>query len=194
MRIPQLQINQSMGQIGIRWQRGSFDMEVSSATIEIDYGNPKPFQILAQPQIDQPPAKLTIDKTEFLEDVQFRKFKSLVKHLKGLAKKKIIQGTTEIASEGDQLAKIENKGNMIAQLAKKELVEDKPNITIKSISPPDIKVKTNTISVKFKPANIEVKNNFSFPKVKASGDQVDIYLKHKGKLEIEVVNNVDYHI
>ncbi|TDX58898.1 DUF6470 family protein [Orenia marismortui] len=197
MKIPQLQINQSIGRIGIKRQEGSFDIETSPPQINMDYGNPKPFQILSQPQIDNSPAELKIDNTSFLEDVEFRRFNSLVKHLRGLAKKKINQGIVEIAQEGNRLAEIENKGNKISQLAKKELTEDKQEIGLKAIpsSPPDIEVETNPVKVKVKPAKIRVETNLSFPEITATGDKFEIYLEQKGKLEIEVVDNrLDYHI
>ncbi|WP_018249195.1 DUF6470 family protein [Orenia marismortui] len=194
MKIPQLQINQTMGKIGMEWQRGNFEMNLSPIEVEIDYGNSKPFQVVSQPQIDNPSAELKIDNTKFLEDIEFRKFNSLVKHLRGLAKNKITQGIVEIAQEGDELSKIEDKGDKIAQLAKGELTDPKKEISLKVASSPSIKVETNSTNIKVNPAKIKVDSNSAFPEVRASGDKVEIYVEQKGRLEIEVVSNVDYQV
>ncbi len=188
MSVPQVRINQTVGQIGMKWTDGYFKLKNKQDNVDLEYqGAKKPGQVVGEVKIDNPPAKVEIDQTACLDDLNFRKFNSLIKHLKKEAIKKTAEGIVEIAREGDQLMMIEKGFGVIPRLAKSEL-EDKKKFGIKSVpaSKPKINAQLEQIKVNVDKVKIKVRNRFSFPEVEVKGKKVDIYLAQRGKIDISV--------
>ncbi|QTL96930.1 hypothetical protein GM661_02535 [Iocasia frigidifontis] len=191
MNIPQLKINFTRAQIGMKWIRGSMEIEQNIPQLDIDYGNSRPYQVVGDMEISNPPAEMEIDYTKPLEDLGYRKLYSLINFMSNKAKEKALEGIKEDSRDGDYLGKLELGGNRIAQLARSKLLEEKQEVNVELLPkhPPDIKVKTYPVKVTVDPADIDVESNFAFPKAKIRPDRVKIYLAQKAKLDIELVEH-----
>lgn len=191
MNIPQLEISFTMAQIGMKWTRGSMEIEQNIPQLDIDYGNGRPYQLVGNMEISSPPAEMEIDYTKALEDLGCRKLRSLISFMDNQAKEKTLEVIKEDSWDGNYLGKLELGGNRIAQLARSKLLEEEQEVNVELLPkhPPDIKVKAYPVKVTVDPADIDVKSNFVFPKAKIRPDQVEIYLAQKGELDIELVEH-----
>ncbi|MDI3547008.1 MAG: hypothetical protein PWR10_660 [Halanaerobiales bacterium] len=191
MDFPRLTVRYIFGRIGIERIPGYFRLKMGTPNMELEYKKDKPFQI------DNPAARIEIDQTKPLEDLNLRKFTSLTRYLQGKANRKCTRALTEIVSEGDRLAKIELGGNAIAELARKELDEEnrEPILTTIPRSAPEIKVKTPKLEVKGGQTRLEVESDYILPKVDYQPDDLKIYLIQKGELQIDVSGRlIDYKV
>lgn len=191
MNIPQLEISFTMAQIDMNWTRGSMEIEQNTPQLDIDYGNSRPYQVVGDMEMSNPPAEMEIDYTKVLEDLGYRKLHSLINFMDNQAKEKTIEAIKEDSQDGDYLGKLELGGNRIAQLARTKLLEEEHEVNVELLpkQPAEINIKTNPVKVTVKPADIDVKTNFVFPKAKIQPDQVEIYLAQKGELDIRLVEH-----
>lgn len=185
---PQLRINKSLGQIGINKTKGYFKINKEPPDIEIDYGTDKKRKVLPDIKIDNPEADFKIDQSKCREDYGYYRVNSLIKHIKNKNIKKTVQSIKEIAREGDYLAGIE-KNHKISEVAKKELDENKKQFRVGLVpeSKPEISVKTYSTKVDIEDNKMRIDSNFSPPSVDYKPTKVDIYMKEKGYLEMEVI-------
>ena len=83
MRIPQLEIRFTMGQIAAEWEKGSMEIEQNRPAIRLEYaGRSKPYQLFPDMEIDSPPPKIEIDSSKPLEELGFYRIHALINHLK----------------------------------------------------------------------------------------------------------------
>lgn len=192
MNIPQLDINFSMGQIGMEWNKGSMEIKQNTPQIDLDYSGSKPYQIVPDLKISNPPAELDIDNSKPLAELGFRKIHSLIDFMESKSKRKTLENLQEISRDGDYLGKLELGGERISQLSKSKMLEEIPEVNVALLpeNPPEINVKVNPVKIDITETDIKVKNNFVFPKAEIKPDQLKIYLAQKGELEIELVKHV----
>ncbi|WP_408955665.1 DUF6470 family protein [Natroniella sp. ANB-PHB2] len=186
MRIPQLNISQRSGQIGVNKITGSFQMDAQLSEMNVTYDNPRPFQVVGDVEIDNPSAIVEIDRSSFLEDLGIRKFNSYLNFLEEQAHQKVSQGIDQIVQEGERLARIENQGDPIAQIAREKFDGDRVEIRYNVSSPADINITREDLNVDVNQARIRVDLNFSYPQVEARGDKYEVYLAEEPELSIEV--------
>ena len=192
MRIPQLEIRFTMGQIAAEWEKGSMEIEQNRPAIRLEYaGSSKPYQLFPDMEISSPPAKLSIDYSKPLEELGFYRIHALINHLKNEGRGKVIEGIVETSRDGDFLGKLELGGNRIAQLSKNKMREEIPEVNVDLLpkSKPQIDAETSPVRVKIKEIDVKVENNFVFPKAKIEPDKVRIYLARKGELDIKLVEH-----
>jgi len=192
MRIPQLEIRFTMGQIAAEWEKGSMEIEQSRPAARLVYtGGSRPYQLFPDMEIDSPPAGFSIDNSKPLEELGFHKIHSLINHLKNQGREKVIEGIAETSRDGDFLGKLELGGNRIAQLSKNKMREEIPEVNVDLLpkSKPQIDAETSPVRVKIKEIDVKVENNFVFPKAKIEPDKVRIYLARKGEIDIKLVEH-----
>lgn len=192
MRIPQLEIRFTMGQIAAEWEKGSMEIEQNRPAIRLEYaGRSKPYQLFPDMEIDSPPPKIEIDSSKPLEELGFYRIHALINHLKNEGRGKVIEGIVETSRDGDFLGKLELGGNRIAQLSKNKMREEIPEVNVDLLpkSKPQIDAETSPVRVKIKEIDVKVENNFVFPKAKIEPDKVRIYLARKGELDIKLVEH-----
>lgn len=191
MNIPQIDINYKMARIGMKWEKGSMEIQQNTPRIELDYSNSHPYQIVGDMKISNPPPEMEISYKKCLEDLGYRRLLSLVRFMVSEGKKKTLEAIQESVQDGDYLGKLELGGNRIARLARSKLREKEKELNIDSLpkQPPDIKVKTGQVQVTMDLADVNVKNYSSFPKIDIKPDRVKIYLAQKGEVEIELVEH-----
>ena len=184
MEIPQIRLESTPAKIGIETRDAVVQMEQPQAELDIQ-------QIPTEMTIDRKPSKLTIDQTLAWEAMNL---KSLAKRMEEFADdgmKAAAEGTARRVQEGNELMKIENRGNPIEDHAKKNATRPEKQFNIGFI-PPHFSVKIN-----YEPADLSIDweigkviNNTKRNKPVFQYDpyDVNIYLRQKNSLEIDFVN------
>ncbi|UZJ81015.1 DUF6470 family protein [Fictibacillus sp. KU28468] len=111
MSVPQLRMESTKGQIGITTIQPVQEIEQQPADLEIQ--QPK-----ADLSIETTPGKLTIDQSQARADMDL---KSIGRRIEEFAQKGYsdwLDGLARMAQQGDELMKIENGGQPIAEQAK----------------------------------------------------------------------------
>lgn len=111
MNVPQLQIQTTPAELGLTIDKPVQQIEQPQATMEQE----QPAAVL---EISTTPSKLSIDTTAVREDVDQKSSFRRTEEYAQMGRQAILDGIGRRASEGQQLLKIENGGNVIADLAK----------------------------------------------------------------------------
>ncbi|WP_342774213.1 DUF6470 family protein [Aquibacillus sediminis] len=109
-----------MPQIRIQTQDAQISMKTNPAKQHIE--QPQAEQSIQQPKadvtIERTPSKLSIDQSQAWYDMDLKNVFERTEEAAQNAKQAVAEGTARRAREGDELMKIENGGNPIAQQAK----------------------------------------------------------------------------
>jgi Family of unknown function (DUF6470) len=111
MNFPQLRMESIFGQIGLTSQKPIQEIEQPPAEMTIK--QPK-----AELTIDRAPGKLTIDQTQAWEDMDLKHISRRIEEFAQNGYQDWLSGMARRAQEGDDLMRIENGGNPIAEHAK----------------------------------------------------------------------------
>ncbi|GGF31285.1 hypothetical protein GCM10010954_33090 [Halobacillus andaensis] len=112
MKVPQLHIQSTPARLGLTINKGQ-------QTIH----QPQAEQSIQQPQaemtINQRPGQLTIDQTKAWHNINLKSSAVRTKETAQVGEQKWMEGLARVASEGDELMRIENGGNPIAVQAER---------------------------------------------------------------------------
>lgn len=180
-------------QISIQSQNAMIGLNIKNAKLSIDSGPAK--QTIKQPeaeiQINVEPGKLTIDQSKALADVGIIPVEQSVKKMAQEAMQTAIQGSKKRRHQGDQLMKIENGGNRIAQIAKQNGERPMKQFNIGWIPSLD------GVKFDYQPARVDIKAKANEPIIRTEQTKnqfqyqpggVEVYLKQKNWLEIDFTN------
>ncbi|WP_431804177.1 DUF6470 family protein [Halobacillus andaensis] len=112
MNVPQIQIQSTPARLGLTINKGQ-------QTIR----QPKAEQSIEQPQaemsIKQRPGQLTIDQTKAWHNIDLKSIAERTKETAQVGEQKWMEGLARVASEGDELMRIEDGGNPISAQAER---------------------------------------------------------------------------
>lgn len=111
MEIPQLQIQTTPGRLGLNIEKPVQQIEQPSASID----QQQPAAIL---EVSTTNPQLSIDTTAVREDIDMKSTFKRTEEYAQMGQQAAMQGLARRAEEGQQLLRIENGGNTIADLAK----------------------------------------------------------------------------
>ncbi|MGG0644202.1 DUF6470 family protein [Sporosarcina gallistercoris] len=111
MQMPQLQIQTTPGKLGLNTEKPVQQIEQSRATIDQQ-------QPAATLEISTTRPQLSIDTTAVREDIDLKSAFKRTEEYAQLGRQAASDGVGRRAAEGQQLLRIENGGNTIADLAK----------------------------------------------------------------------------
>lgn len=111
MNIPQIQIETTRGILGLQVTKPFQEIEQPRAVLT----QQQPAAIL---EISTTRSQLSVDTTEARADVDLKSVRRRIEENAQYGKQKVSEGTARRAQEGQQLLRIENRGNVIADLAK----------------------------------------------------------------------------
>jgi hypothetical protein len=114
MNFPQIQIESFQGQIGINIDKPIQKIEQKPAEISVE-------QNQAEMTIELEPGKLTIDQTLARENLDLKSIFKRNDENAMLSKQKVMEYINKTVQEGNELMKIENKGQPIIDQAKRSL-------------------------------------------------------------------------
>ncbi|MFE1243048.1 DUF6470 family protein [Fictibacillus sp. NPDC058756] len=110
MNFPQLRMESTFGQIGLTSQKPI--QEIEQLPAELTITQPK-----AEMNIERTPGKLTIDQTQAWEDMDLKPILRRIEEFAQNGYQDWLSGMARRSQEGDDLMKIENGGNPIAEHA-----------------------------------------------------------------------------
>ncbi|MGX6441630.1 DUF6470 family protein [Neobacillus sp. K501] len=110
MRIPQIRLQQTYAQIGLNISQPRQEIEQKPADMQIKQNSSKM-------TIDRTPSKLTIDQDQAWGELGFKPTSELSREFADAGYQAAIEAIGEIASEGDQLAAIEQHSDAFVAIA-----------------------------------------------------------------------------
>jgi hypothetical protein len=113
MELPQIRLQSTNAQINIQTQKGQLEIQQPHASLSIQ-------QPPAEMKINRTPSRLTIDQTKAREDVDLKSISRRIEEAAQLGRQDWLEGIARRTQEGEELMKIENGGNPIAEIAKRK--------------------------------------------------------------------------
>lgn len=126
MNIPQLQIQTTNGVLGLQITKPTQEIEQPKATLT----QQQPAAIL---DMSTTRPQLSIDTTEARAEIDLKSVARRIAEFAQLGKQSAMEGIGRRAQEGQQLLRIENGGNMLAELAKQNVTPPPAQLGIRFI-------------------------------------------------------------
>ncbi len=182
MKIPQIRLESTNAQIGLQIKNAVNHIEQPKAALSIE-------QPTAELTIKTTRSKLTIDQTQARADVDL---KSVFKRTEEYAQKgyqDLLEGIARRAQQGNELMKIEHKGNPIANQAIQNGHKPMKEFGLKFIP------SAGSVKLNYKPAQVEIDWKPQKPIIDVTVNKpiynyepgkVEAYLERKNDLKISV--------
>jgi Family of unknown function (DUF6470) len=184
LQLPQIRLQSIFAKIGIKTTPPV--QEIKQPPAELDLQQPP-----AEMKIETTPAKLTIDQTKAWEDMDLKHIFRRIEEFAQQGYEDWLEGIARVSRQGDELMRIEDGGNPIADQAKENSEDPIYDFNIGWL-PSLFSVKTN-----FEPAkvHIDVKVNkpinrtkINKPIINYTPGKVTIDLAQRNSLKIDFVN------
>ncbi|MBS2771205.1 DUF6470 family protein [Anoxybacteroides rupiense] len=184
MQLPQIRLQSTVARISIATTPPVQEIEQPPAELEIR-------QPPAQLQIETTPGKLTIDQTKAWEDMDLKHIFRRIEEFAEQGYQDWLAGMARLSEQGDELMRIEDGGNPIADQARENSEPPMYEFNIGWI-PSLFSVKTN-----YEPAKVHIDVQARRPMIQAKPNppllrytpgKVEIDLAQRPTLKIDVVN------
>ncbi|MED4988803.1 DUF6470 family protein [Parageobacillus toebii] len=184
MQLPQIRLQSTFAKIAIKTTPPV--LEIKQPLAELDLQQPP-----AEMKIETTPAKLTIDQTKAWEDMNLKSIFRLIEEFAQKGYEDWLEGLAQVSRQGDELMRIEDGGNPIAEQAKENSEDPIYDFNIGWI-PSLFSVKTN-----FEPAKVHIDVKVHQPIIRAkinkpmihyTPGKVTIDLAQHNSLKIDFVN------
>lgn len=184
MELAQIRLESQNAKIGMRTTKAVQEIQQPKADLSIE--QPK-----AEMTIQTTPGKLTIDQTEAWADMDLKHISRRIAEAADKGYQDSLEGIARRALEGQELMKIENGGNPIAQIAKRNSEGPELKFNVGWI-PSHFSVKTNYV-----PAGVDIEVNVKKPNINVginkpiheyTPGKVDITLDQKQSLKVDFAN------
>ncbi|KGX86312.1 DUF6470 family protein [Pontibacillus litoralis] len=157
MNFPQMQIRTTDAKLGLQTRNATLKMEQPQAEMRIE-----------QPQADQSmkqhPSKLTIDQTNAWHNLDLKGILKRSEDFAAFGKQSVLEGIAKDAQEGDELMRIENGGNPIANQAERN------SILRFDMQPGGIPVH-KLVSIQYEPGSAEIHTEPNKPVIEITPQQ-----------------------
>ncbi|MGG7619643.1 DUF6470 family protein [Bacillus coreaensis] len=184
MNIPQIRLQTTSAKIEINTTPAQLLIEQIPGDLQIE-------QPMATMNITRVPGKLTIDQTKAREDVGYKSVRRAVEDAAQEGRKSVLEGIARRTSDGEELMKIENGGNPIATLAKRNSEKQPYQFNIGFIPSPNSVVTSydsGSINVDIQPNKPTIKYTANRPVTEYQPGNVDILLRSHSSLSIDFEN------
>lgn len=180
MKIPQIRLESTSALIGLQTKNAVNHIEQPKADLSIE--QPK-----AELTIQTTRSKLTIDQTQARADVDLKSVFRRTEESAQRGYQDLLEGIARRAQQGNELMKIENKGNPIANQAKEN--GHKPMKEFGLVFIPS----AGSVKIHYEPAQVKVNFKQQKPKIDVTVNKpiynyepgkVDVYLERKNDLKI----------
>jgi hypothetical protein len=189
MQIPQIRLQQTHAQIGLRIKQPVQELQQKPAELSIK-------QESAKMSIENKPSQLRIDDEQFWNDLGFKSIPTFSQENAQQGREAALEYMATKSQEGDQLAKIENKSDQIVGFAIEKVLPPKADFNIGFIP------RAGSVKIQFTPAelhinwkkggaDIQVTPNKAIHNYKPG--KTEVYLQQRQQLQIDFVGtNVDH--
>jgi Family of unknown function (DUF6470) len=184
MQLPQIRLESTFAKIAIKTTPPV--LEIKQPPAELDLQQPS-----AEMKIETTPAKLTIDQTKAWEDMDLKHIFRRIEEFAQQGYEDWLEGLARVSRQGDELMRIEDGGNPLAEQAKENSEDPIYDFNIGWI-PSLFSVKTN-----FEPAKVHIDVKVHQPIIRAkinkpmihyTPGKVTIDLAQHNSLKIDFVN------
>lgn len=183
MRVPQIRLQQTYAQIGLNITQPKQEIEQKPADVSIK-------QIPSRMTIDRTPSQLTIDQDQAWSELGFKKTSVLSQEFAEAGKQAAIEAIGEIASEGDQLAAIEQKSDAFIAIATEKGNPPPADFNIAFIpSHGSVKIDytPTELHINWERGGAEIEVNPNKPIHNYIPGQTEVYLRQWNQLQIDFV-------
>ncbi|AHA30662.1 hypothetical protein ASF99_08420 [Exiguobacterium sp. Leaf187] len=187
MNLPHLEMRQTSAKIGM--QTTPLEMRQTQRPADLSIEQPQ-----GELTIETVAARLEIDSSQaWIEMGRIPAFES-VRRYADLGQQMVREGTGRVASEGDQLMRIEQKGEVIARIAK---MNDTPpaEVTTMGFIPRSL----DRVKINFTPAEVNVRYTARKPvidvtthrpELEVTEGKTDIFLRERNQLDMWPVGGI----
>jgi hypothetical protein len=184
MNFPSIRIQSQPALTEIKTLRGTFSIEQSPAKLDIQ-------QPQAELNIKRIPSKLTIDQTKAREDVDLKSIFKRTEEFAHLGYQDWLEGIARRRQDGDELMRIENGGNPIAEQAKRNGMKPPKEFNIGWIP------SYGSVKIDYEPGKVDIQvetkkpiinSKENKPIISYSPAKVNISLKQYQSLKIDFDN------
>ncbi|KIL46584.1 hypothetical protein KP77_27110 [Jeotgalibacillus alimentarius] len=184
MKIPQIQIDQTHAKIGIESPRGLQQIEQPQAELHLR-------QIPSEMSITTTKGWLTIDQTEAWASMDIKPISRRIREWAAEGNQDVLKGMQRVASEGDELMRIENGGDPLKNIAKRNYEGPPPSFNIGFV-PPSFSVKMDyrpgTTDIQFTKGRVENNTRAQKPRNSYTPQEVKIHIQQLNSIRLSVVN------
>jgi hypothetical protein len=188
MQIPQIRLQQTYAQIGLRITQPVQEIEQKPAGQSIK-------QVPATMTIERKPSHLDIDQEQLWNELNFKSNSVFSEDMAAFAKQEALEAVAEKAQEGDQLAGIEKKNDAINSIisAKANPGPAEFNIGfIPSYGSVKIHFTPTELTIDWKQGGAEIETTQNKPIHNYTPGKTEVYLRQMQDLQIDFVGgNVD---
>lgn len=184
MQIPQIRLNSTMAKIEITTTQAQQTIEQPKAIVNLKQSN-------AEMEMRTTPGQLTIDQTIAWESMDIKHIFRRIEEGAQKGYQDVLSGMARVASEGDEMMRIEHGGSPIASQAERnsKLLDYSYNI---GFVPPPFSVKLNyqpgQVSIHIQPKKVENHTVSQKPLIHYSPGQANVSLRQHADLNIDFVN------
>ncbi|MGG3956356.1 DUF6470 family protein [Bhargavaea massiliensis] len=184
MQLPQIRLQSTFAKIAIKPTPPV--LEIKQPPAELDLQQPS-----AEMKIETTPAKLTIDQTKAWEEMDLKHIFRRIEEFAQQGYEDWLEGIARVSRQGDELMRIEDGGNPLAEQAKENSEDPIYDFNIGWI-PSLFSVKTN-----FEPAKVHIDVKVQQPIIRAkinkpmihyTPGKVTMDLAQRNSLKIDFVN------
>lgn len=143
MQLPQIRLQQTYAQIGLRITQPVQEIHQAPANLSIK-------QIPAELSIEKKAARLEIDQIEAWNQLGFKNLNVLADEWADAGKQACLEAIGQIAEEGDQMAAIQNKSDAFAAIALQRSTPPPTNFNITFIP------SYGSVKIQFTPTEVHV--------------------------------------
>jgi Family of unknown function (DUF6470) len=187
LNLPQIRIESTSARIGLNIQKPKQELEQPRADLRIE--QPRP-----QLEIEREPSKLMIDQTQAWEDMDLKHIFRRIEEFAKQGYEDWLEGLARVSRQGDELMKIENGGNPIADQAKENSESPIYEFNIGWIP------SMFSVKVHYEPSKLHFRWNTQKAKIDVTPQKpihqyvpgkVDVYLEQRNSLKIDFIHLFD---
>nr|WP_042350839.1 DUF6470 family protein [Bacillus massiliigorillae] len=184
MKLPQIRMQSQQALISLQTRNAIMEQQQPAAQLDIQ-------QPPAEMTIDRTPSKLTIDQSAAREAIDLKSIAKRIEEFAENGRQDWLQGIARRTQEGEELLKIENGGNPIANQAKQVSERSEKQFNIGFV-PPLFSVKLH-----YEPTKLDINWNvnkvinntkINKPTLDYTPGEVEVGLRQKESLQIDYVN------
>lgn len=183
MQFPQIRLQQTYAQIGLRTNQPVQEIQQVPAEMSIK-------QVPSEMTIEHHPSSLNINQDQAWNELNRKQPSVFSADMAEFARNEGYEAISEIAEEGDQLAKIENKGDAIVSIANEKACPPPANFNIAfipSYGSVQIRYNPSEIHVDWKRGGIELEATQPETIHNYTPGKTEVYLRQKQQLQIDFV-------
>ncbi|MGM0370367.1 MAG: DUF6470 family protein [Bacillota bacterium] len=148
-------------------------------------------------EMSKKPGRLEIKTRDAKVEISTRQARAALNHKfhkiysKDIAQQgyqEVMQGIAKYAQQGDQLSRIENKGQPLISQAKSNSEDPKREIGLKRKPGAEVKITPGDVQMNYNEGQLNVKFDSFWPQGELDWGKIESYLEPKPQLEIETID------